>query len=326
MYIFRPEIRAIRFTDVIQTSRFFVVCYHVNTEGEYPFMQVLLAKTPQIMEELFVMPTITLQDGYKSEEIETSITDKVSDMLKSMGFTSEAITDKVSYKGFVKADDEIPMNEIERNVFGINADYVALVDISKVDIGQIVSSHASQYWFALMREISSLGNICGININPNVSRFFTSNPDFCVLYGSGNPCVPLSVPLVGYTASTWNKAEFRSVFGNERQEKKWGNYYYFYRRMIDAIKNLSQTPSTSYGLNRYALLTTNTKPHYSYDDDEDTDSVRRMLEYEDSVMIVSEDSDLTPTIIVLSHLNKQIPVSYHRLFVINDDTDMSSIV
>ena len=62
------------------------ICYRVNTDGKYPFLEFMMEKVPfcnNFVKEQFIIPYILFSDIKKS--IEELVIEKIKDSLKNMG-------------------------------------------------------------------------------------------------------------------------------------------------------------------------------------------------------------------------------------------------
>ena len=277
-----------------------LVCYHINNNNIFPFMQFMLLKTTNL-----VLPTLN--------------TNKIS--------LYESIIQNISnYMSYIECEN---FNKDDIDVTGYydynNIKYI-FINISKIHIETLSLEQMSKIWVALPSEIINNQHICNISIGEDVINFFINNPLFYTLYN----CETTSnypIPDVVYKGSYLKSTLFQSVFGVSKQNGTYGNCYYFNSSFETAIKeggwNINFVPEYKYdklitdnefgryingGINRICLLLNNTA-HISLNDIPDLQIEDKMNTY-DSVVICSINEE---PIILVKDYNQQIQLSYHRI-------------
>jgi hypothetical protein len=200
----------------------FLLCYSVNNEAKYPFLQFMMDKMPycdNLIKEQFSLPYIFYTDFSKT--IETLVLEKVTYSLNSIGCNCNQIH-KDMYKGVIYDLMEQPY---------------ALIDITGIDISGMCLTRNSLVWFVLPSEIINVKSICNIDIDLEVVNLFTNIPKLGVLIHplTNNPYInPDSV----YTGGELKMVEFNSTFGINKSKiyNRCGDYHYFFRSFSDSVK------------------------------------------------------------------------------------------
>jgi hypothetical protein len=144
----------------------FLLCYSVNTEAKYPFIQFMMDKMPycdNLIKEQFSLPHLFYTDFSKT--IDTLVLEKVIYSLNSIGCNCDKIQADM-YKGIFHDLMEQPY---------------ALVDITGIDISGMCLNRNSLVWFVLPSEIINVKHICNIDIDLEATNLFTNSPKLGVL-------------------------------------------------------------------------------------------------------------------------------------------------
>lgn len=224
-----------------------ILCYAVETQCKYPFLQFMMEKIPfcnHIVEEQITLPYVFVRNATK--DIEDVVLERVMSSLDVIGCDYEGVTDHM-YKGVICSADKSAV--------------FALVDITGINVAKIHLARHTTCWFALPSEIINTKSICNIPIDPNITQLFTEKPMYgCLL----NPTTkqPYMLPDAVYTGGNFKEAELRAIFGH-RMEKRYsacGSYYFFHRTFEDAVnygrdpKNKNKNYDNDTAVNRYALF------------------------------------------------------------------------
>jgi hypothetical protein len=200
----------------------FLLCYSINTEAKYPFLQFMLDKMPycdNLIKEQFLLPYVFYTDFSKT--IETLVLEKVTLSLQSISCNCDKIQPEM-YKGIF---------------YDLMDQPYALIDITGVDISGMCLSRNSLSWFALPSEIINTKQICNIDIDVEAVNLFTNNPKLGVLT---NPLTnqPYINPDAVYTGGELKIVEFNSTFGINKSKiyNQCGEYYYFFRSFSNSVK------------------------------------------------------------------------------------------
>jgi hypothetical protein len=225
-----PDTNAVDiFSDLID-GQLNYICYHVTTNGKYPFIQVMLEMSNQ---NAFILPSVKINEDFTNINIANMILRKIKAEFKRLKCNSEKITIN-EYKGIF-----IPsFRKSDQNVY-------ALIDVSSTDISCLHLSKLSTTWFALPTEIININSVCNIPVSKSVCDLFTyMMPELGVLLNNESPYL---LPDVVYTSSDDIKeAEFFSLFG----PSKLGKYFHF----CTSLSNFENKTDT---INRYALFIEN---------------------------------------------------------------------
>jgi hypothetical protein len=300
-----------------------MLCYHVTTSSEYPFIQFMLEKLPSNIEgisEEFVLPCLLLQNNGELvknliEQLKKQLTILGCDLVKLKNTSYDSM-----YKGMIKDSKD---------------NYYALMNISDIDISDLYLCRDSPIWFGLTTEIINSQSICNIPIHYQLTELFTlESVNYSHLHNPITQQIYLSPDAV-YTGTTFKQAKFQSVFGNCRfNSKMQDKHYYFYRDFGEAIKeavfiqnkpneafnseiNDFQT-STKGGINRYALFLKQCTVKLSIEEDDD---YVQDYENDNSILtyIIQQDSLLKRNGVPFSHdicckeYSLFTPLSYHGI-------------
>ena len=275
-----------------------LVCYHVNTEGKYPFMQFLMYNNYGIpflgnsFQELdFPLLEITKNDIY------TNVKDKIKYFLSTVYCD---ITDDIKIRGYYAKKNQ----------------YYLFVDISNTIITPLYLKKTTPIWFVLINEIINNRNVCNIPISKNVYDLLITDERFITLTDVENNI--FGNPDVVYAGSYFKQTEFQGIFGVSIQN---GNYQLLYS-IQDAFKNggWSSTGKSEMkfnknitdnawgryiagGINRIALLSCSQK-HMDIENNSD-------LEFDNCDLINTIVND-QPTAII-QNVNQQVSLSYHKI-------------
>lgn len=236
------------------------VCYHITKDSKYPFIQIMLEKTPfcnNLIKEEFVLPSIIFKketENYKEliiEDVKRSLT-KIQCKIGSLTIDS--------FKGIMMDDDD--------NCYG-------LVELNDVDIRYLELKRNSATWFALPTEIINIQNICNIPVSEKVIELFTyKKPELGVLrkYETSDHFI---APDVVYMCSDYKNAELQLIFGPspvslDMLESSDKSYYSFYISFYHAIKqNVHKylDNDTKIGINRFLVFVENQLDNFAEDGD-----------------------------------------------------------
>ena len=208
----------------LDNGQLYYICYHITTNGKYPFVQIML----QLKDELgFTLPYISVKQ--EDENISEPILNKIKTDLKRLRCNTNLLSED-NYKG----------------IFSDNNKVYALIDVSSVDITCLQLLTSSSIWFALPTEIININTICNIPISKEVIDLFTYvMPELGVLYKTNELKDQYLLPDIVYTSSTTVKqAEFQTLFGPSKEEI----YYHFNTSFSDLCKDETEA------INRFALF------------------------------------------------------------------------
>lgn len=199
-----PDVNAVDIFDDLINGQLHYICYHVTSNGKYPFIQIMLElDLDSNLEPQFVFPSVTIAKDFTNENISTMLLRKIKMELKRLKCKTDLLTTS-GYKGMFSFTDDSDKD----NVY-------ALIDVSSVDISCLNLSKSVTTWFALPTEIINIHRICDIPISKEVSYLFTYvMPELGVLYSTGLKRTPYLLPDVVYTMSdNIKEAEFQCIFG-----------------------------------------------------------------------------------------------------------------
>lgn len=267
----------------LDTNILYILCYHIETQCKYPFIQFMLEKIPfcnNLIPEEFVLPHIKLPNG--TTDIKQLAVNKVETCL------AQILEPIIEYKGIVLDTD-------------LRTPYI-LVEVSSKNWYSPKLSRNSPYWFVLTSEIINPKSVCNISISEEVVSLFTNNPQIGMLI-EPNTNINYNLPDAVYTSSNNIKTvEYKSIFGNVRSKAYdiCGSYYYFYKSYENVIQD------DLIGINRYALFLDGNL--YKEKEFLLTDEIIDKLYPEPTIIICY--ANLKPDILVKS-CTYSIPLSYH---------------
>lgn len=223
------------------------ICYHITSDTKYPFVQIMLEKTPfcnNVIKEEFVLPSILFKrDTTNYKEL---ILNDVVKSLNRIGCKVDLITED-AFKGVLVDIDNI--------CYG-------LVDLSKIDIKYLELKRSSSTWFVLPTEIVNIQQICNIPVSEKVIDLFTyKKPELSVLYKSDtNNCY--IVPDIGYTCTYYKTSELQLIFGPSKELIEEQMRYTFFTSFDESINkhlclNQSKNDDKKLGINRIAIFIDN---------------------------------------------------------------------
>ena len=275
----------------LDNGQLYYICYHITTNGKYPFVQIML----QLKDELsFNLPTVTIESINLDQDICDIILNKIKTDLKKLRCNTNLLIE-ANYKG----------------IFSDNNKSYALIDVSSVDITCLQLLRSSSIWFALPTEIININSICDIPISEEVVQLFTYvMPELGVLYKTNELKEQYLLPDIVYTSSTTIKqAEFQTLFGPSKEEI----YYHFNGSFSDMFKD-----ELLEAINRFALFIENPIIFdLELDDIKDIDDIEDIV-YEkcgSSSCIIIQSMN----ILLVKEYELFQPLSYHLLETVNTE-------
>lgn len=291
-------------TDLVNENRhgiLNILCYHVETQCKYPFLQFMMEKIPfcnNLVKEQFILPYIFIND--LSNNIEELVLNHVKQSLNVLNCDSNNINENM-YKGIIFSHDKYTP--------------YALVNITGIDIYGLNFQRQTSVWFSLVTEIINTNTICNIPIDEDIINLFTDFPEIGLLYDK-NTNKPYLLPDAVYTCENIKKAEFCSIFGNCKTKAydSCDEYYYFYRSFNLAMKESNNSlKHINRAMNRYALFVEGKIYMECGDEFSLTDKVIEKLYPEPCIIICySKDYSIKPDILVKKY-ESFVCLSYHRL-------------
>ena len=278
----------------LNTNILYILCYHIETQCKYPFLQFMMEKIPfcnNLIKEQLILPHININN---KQNIETLALEKVKQCLHNI---TNNITNDM-YKGIIYCD---------------NNGYIC-VNISEIDISGLFLSRNSNYWFVLPSEIINTKEVCGIDIDSKVVSLFIQNPELGILTNPKTKNIYI-LPDTVYTVDEFKTVEFKSIFGNRKTKiyENCSEYYYFYRSSLEAIKDKISPNELKLGINRYALflegeLYMEMEKEFSLTDEQ----IEKMYPEPCVIICYSNIHEIKPDILVKEYDNF-ISLSYHIL-------------
>ena len=315
--------------DIGNTNMLSFLCYHINTESKFPFIQFMMEKVPfcnNFIKEQFVLPYIVYYNSSKS--IESLVLEKIRHSLNLINCEGDKVLESM-YKGIIFDKDEKPY---------------AMIDITGINISELKLSRNTLTWFVLPSEIINKQSICNIPVDIEAVNLFTGMPELGILRNSitnEKYILPDSV----YTGDEFKIVEFNSIFGKRKikEYESCSEYYYFYRDFCDAVKDggwiknggldvldLNNKMNTHNfagrliidneygryiegGINRYALFVEG-KFYLEGEDEFSLSDEIIKNEYENqSVIICYTGKHKIKSDILVKNYENFIPLSYHKL-------------
>ena len=198
------------------------ICYRVNTDGKYPFLEFMMEKVPfcnNFVKEQFIIPYILFSDIKKS--IEELVIEKIKDSLKNMGGDYKNVNYNM-YKGITYDLDGKPY---------------AIVNITGIELTRLNLLRNNLTWMILPSEIINNKKVCNICIDEDVTKLFTEMPELGILRNQKNN-EPFLIPEAVYSGDESKIVEFNSLFGIRRTKEydSCGEYFYFFKCFEDSTK------------------------------------------------------------------------------------------
>lgn len=298
-YKYLLEDKANKNEPIKDISMLSILCYHIQDNCKYPFLQFMVEKVPfcnNIIKEQITLPYIFLQNAFYNEissnEISLLVLVKVKQSLDILGCNHSKVNEDM-YKGIV---------------FEKNSTPYALVNISDIDIYGLNFMRQTTSWFVLPSEIINIKKVCNIEVDDDLVHLFKHFLNLGLLI---NPTTNqyYIMPDAVYTGNEMKQAEFKSVFNNTKSKvyNTCGNYYYFYRNFEDAAKAGGH-------INRYALFVEGNM--YLENNGLTDDDIEKL--YPEPCIIMAYSGD-KPDILVKNY-ESFVCLSYHKLnrFIEND--------
>ena len=292
----------------LDTNLLYILCYHIETQCKYPFLQFMMEKIPfcnNLIKEQFVLPhiNININSNNNGKGIKILALEKVKQCLHSIGYNSTNVTDDM-YRGIIWTNNLI-------------IPYIC-VNISNINISGLFLSRNSSYWFVLPSEIINTKEICNIEIDNDVTNLFIQNPELSILTNPKTNSKYI-LPDAVYTGGEYKSVEFKSIFGNRKTKiyKNCGEYYYFYRAFLDAVKDTEKDTVKDcefrHGINRYALflegeLYIEIEKEFSLTDEQ----IEKMYPESSLIICYSNIHNPIPDILVKEY-NTFLSISYHMI-------------
>jgi hypothetical protein len=269
-----------------------IVPYSINKRGKYPFIEFILNRS----REFYKGDVITDLKFYRFFYMNSIDILENSNTLLNANFRHVIKDGSVDfnkyYKGYVK----------EENIIYLFYDCTEINKDSTV-------TNLYNMWVTLSNAIYTKSS-CDVPIDDSVVDFFTNNYSF--LYLTDDEGHSYELPEVGFTGSSFKKAEFRSVFSNMSSDMNeiFGPHYYFtnYTHAVEDAKEEKSKVTTNIinygGLNRYAIFKGKTISFYDYS------SIEERNTYEKD-WSVDNDSIYIENLVALKNYEQHVPISYH---------------
>jgi len=201
-----------------------ILCYHIEDESKYPFVQFMMEKIPycnNILKEQLTLPCLVIRN--KTKDIMELVLERVKSGLNLLGCDYTKVEEHM-YKGIIFDND--------------NLCPYALVNITGIDIYGLNFMRQTTSWFVLPSEIINTKKVFNIDVDNEVVKLFTDIPYLYHLVKS-NTNEFYIIPDAVYTGSELKQAEFHSIFGNNKKKiyDSCGEYFFFYRSFNDAVKD-----------------------------------------------------------------------------------------
>lgn len=191
-----------------------ILCYSICRETEYPFIQYMLEQCPYI----FSGPLLTLP------KIIINTDNPISEICERIKYNLTQIN----------CDGNLVDDTMIKGVMTKGCSIYTFVDITGIDINSLQLSLLSSTWFVLPSEIISVGTVCNIPIDNNVTELFQKNLELSVLRSDDGNLY--TIPDAFYTGDTMKKVEFKSIFGQVEETRNTNRTYYFFDTFNGAVK------------------------------------------------------------------------------------------
>jgi len=288
-----------------------IICYHINVEGTYPFLQFMLYNSYNLipflgaLDQTLIFPFVKCLFE-KKKELNDIIINKIKDYLINLGI-------------ILFHEDHIVIN----GFYNYNNENYVLINISDINIDVLLLNNKSEIWFGLTNEICNESIICKLQVNKSVNLFFLNNKEFITLIKISNKKI-IKTPFVVYDGNNLKRIEFQSIFGKSKSNKIYGYYFYFNPSFDFAINNCFKNNlfndemieikefNQIAGINRIALLS----DKILYIDEEqilekiNIDELDEFINDYDTIFIKIPGKD---PVIIIKEFIQQIQLSYHKV-------------
>ena len=276
----------------INESIIYILCYTIQTNSLYPFLQFVM----KINEQFNLLYIIISK---QTNNIQQSVLNKVRKCLNA------TLDDENIYKGII----------FEKTT---NKCY-ALVNITNIyNNDEMLYTRNSLYWFILPSEIINNKNVCNIDINSQITKLFTDNPEIGLLTNT-NTNNYYMLPDVVYTGDEISRVKFKSIFGNIKSNpyEKSGEYYYFYKQFCHSTKDGGWANGVNKniigGVNRYALFVDCCLYFETSEYFELTDEIIDTVYTKECIVICYTNKHYINPDMLVKKINNFICLSYHIL-------------
>lgn len=284
-----------------------MICYHVNTEGAFPFIQFLLYNNFGIpffgnfFQELD-FPMLEIQEK-KTHNIHLNVKEKITYLLSTIHCNVDNVND-IKIKGFYNNTNQ----------------YYLFIDISNISITPVYLTKTTSVWFALTNEIMNNKSVCNIPISKQIIELFSSDYRIFTITDLDKKCI--RNPDVVYEGSHFKQTEFQSIFGISKKSNE--QYYHLLYSINDAFKhggwNNTGAPEFKFnkqitdneygryvsgGINRIALLSS---CGIAINSDDIIDGHLNFEGYDLATTIINNQP-----IAIIKDIHQQVSLSYHKI-------------
>jgi len=237
-YIYLFENFAIRKNSTIDCEhisdlkRLYILCYHINIDEKYPFIQFMLEKS----DEGFNLPFVSIDSH--TDDINNLIIKNIKNKLTYICLNT---TEEIVIKGL--------FNDSFENIY-------ALVNVSNFNIQYSKYCKDIKNCFVLPSEIINTTYTFNININENVKDLFLDLPELGILHEPKSKR-PYPLPDAIYSSSSLEISGLNSLIGCSKKKITESKYTYYFNTeftnaLSDIFKNIDK--NVRYGINKYALF------------------------------------------------------------------------
>jgi hypothetical protein len=207
-----------------------LICYHVNKEEKYPFIEFMLEKNENNNLDL---PFIEIDSH--TEDINYLIEKHIKDNITRL-YLDYNQDKNIIIKGLI--------NDSSERIY-------ALVDLSEFIIQYTEYTKNTHYSFVLPSEIINSGITYDIHIHQNVKQLFYDLPELGILHDTISK-KPLPLPDAVYSFSQLSQTQINSVLGPNKFNRE--SYFYLNTQFSNSIQTDISSNILSYGVNKYALF------------------------------------------------------------------------
>lgn len=214
--------KSIGFNDVVNDTGSAVInilCYHIDTNCKYPFLQFMLEKMPLVNNTLCLPFAIV----HKEDDISETVLQKVRSGLHQLGCDCTAL-DNDAYKGIIfSGEDCVPY---------------ALVNVSSADIAGLNFMYERMFCFVLTSEIINTKRVFNMRVDSDITHLFSDIVSIgCLINKSTNSYFML--PDAVYTCDSLKTSQFQAIFNLSARQAypSCGKYYYLHRSFTSAIND-----------------------------------------------------------------------------------------
>lgn len=270
-----------------------LICFHINKDEKYPFIEFMLEKNEENKLDLPLMAIDSHTDNI-NYLIKKHIKDNMTNLY--LDYNKEK---NIIVKGLI--------NDSSEKIY-------ALVDISDFIIQYTKYTQHTNYCFVLPTEIINCGSTYDIPIDENTRQIFSDLPELGLLYEPTSK-KPYPLPDSVYSISSLPQTEINSVLGPNKEKGK--SYFYFNTQFTNIIHLDISNNIVKYGSNKYALFPDTFTIHIENEHNLSlsNNEINNLLNIYNQIYVQYIDNNFNDTKvdIILRTFDSIIPLSYYEI-------------